>query len=193
MNKNDLRFIKTEKIIKQTFLDLINEKDYQKVTISEICKNALISRNTFYIHYQTIDDLINSIYQDIEADFQNTPPDINDIRKCTQWYIQVVNQNRLIISTLLKCPSLRFKEILFQSVIREPMSSVIQDFDILCQDIKVKLNISYMIDAMISYTKCWLDNYDKISIQDVCEDLYLLCDQPTELFYHKIKYHNKKS
>ena len=56
MNKNDLRYIKTENTILSTYLMLLQKKQ-SPVTVTELCKTALINKSTFYAHYETINDL----------------------------------------------------------------------------------------------------------------------------------------
>lgn len=53
----DLRSVKTRRLIKQTFLELIKEKGYQHITVTDIAARALINRKTFYFHYETIEEL----------------------------------------------------------------------------------------------------------------------------------------
>lgn len=55
-NKNDLRFIKTEKLIEQTYIDL-KMKSQNPVKVSELCRAAMINKTTFYTHYETIENL----------------------------------------------------------------------------------------------------------------------------------------
>ena len=42
-------------------MKLIEHKDYENISIGEICKNAGINRSTFYAHYDDINDLIINI------------------------------------------------------------------------------------------------------------------------------------
>ena len=46
MRKNDLRYIKTEKIIKDTYLNL-KKKYHSEIKVSELCKVAMINKSTF--------------------------------------------------------------------------------------------------------------------------------------------------
>lgn len=60
----DLRVIKTKQLIKDSFFELIGEKGYSKVTITDITKKANINRNTFYLHYVDKEDLVDQIITD---------------------------------------------------------------------------------------------------------------------------------
>lgn len=61
----DLRIIKTKLRIKDTLLKLIDEKGFTTITINDICQRALISRSTFYYHYDDKFDLIEQIIQEL--------------------------------------------------------------------------------------------------------------------------------
>ncbi len=63
----DRRVVRTRKAIRKAFMRLIQESDYQKITITAIAREADIDRKTFYLHYRSVEDLIDEIIQD-EAD-----------------------------------------------------------------------------------------------------------------------------
>ena len=50
--KEDLRVIKTKKLIRKSFVELSKKINYQKISVKDLCDNAMINRNTFYLHYQ---------------------------------------------------------------------------------------------------------------------------------------------
>lgn len=63
--KTDLRIIKSKNAIKNAFLDLMEEKGYANITITDIAKRAMINRKTFYIHFETKEALYNSISNEL--------------------------------------------------------------------------------------------------------------------------------
>ena len=65
---NDRRFKKNKKEIRRAFIDLVIEKGYDKLTISEITERADINRMTFYSHYESIEDIFHEFCDDMEAD-----------------------------------------------------------------------------------------------------------------------------
>lgn len=68
MNKNDLRVIKTKKALHQAFIELINEKNFENISITDICKKAQVNRGTFYGHYVQKEDLFNEVMEEIMND-----------------------------------------------------------------------------------------------------------------------------
>ena len=57
----DRRTKYTQKIIKETLLELLEEKEINKITVLELCKKADINRATFYRYYIDIYDLLNKL------------------------------------------------------------------------------------------------------------------------------------
>jgi len=57
-NKKDLRVIKTENLLYTTLMDLLKEKAFEEIKVSDICSKALINRSTFYAHYNDKYDLL---------------------------------------------------------------------------------------------------------------------------------------
>ncbi|MBO0427716.1 TetR/AcrR family transcriptional regulator [Vagococcus fluvialis] len=61
MKKQDLRVIRTKKMIIEAFLELIGEKGYEAITIQEIADKAMINRATFYAHFKDKPDLYDYV------------------------------------------------------------------------------------------------------------------------------------
>lgn len=74
--KTDLRVIKSRKAIKEAFLQLMEEKGYANVTITDIASKAVINRKTFYMHYETKENLYNEITDELLEDI--TPPIVSE-------------------------------------------------------------------------------------------------------------------
>lgn len=53
----------------EAFLHLLEKKELAYITVKEICENAGVNRSTFYLHYETIDDLLNECGQHIVNEF----------------------------------------------------------------------------------------------------------------------------
>lgn len=64
-NSTDLRIVKTRQNIKNAVLKLMTEKPVPSITITEVAKSALINRKTFYRHFESVNDVIIEIEDDI--------------------------------------------------------------------------------------------------------------------------------
>lgn len=57
--------IRTQISIANAFLSLLKEYDYEKITVTDICKDADIVRKTFYNNFQSKDNLVHYLISDI--------------------------------------------------------------------------------------------------------------------------------
>ncbi|MGX8701838.1 TetR/AcrR family transcriptional regulator [Caproiciproducens sp.] len=73
-NKQDLRIVKTRNNIKNAFIQLLREKDFNNITVRDILDQALINRKTFYNHYQDkydlTEQLIHEFFEECSSFFQ---------------------------------------------------------------------------------------------------------------------------
>jgi len=63
--KTDLRVVKTRAAIKSTIKQMICEKPLSEITVKELTERAMIHRKTFYLHYESIEDLFEDLANDI--------------------------------------------------------------------------------------------------------------------------------
>lgn len=61
----DLRIQRTQKAIKESFFILLEEKDFEHISVKDITLRAMISRNTFYLHYSDKYELLNKVCDDL--------------------------------------------------------------------------------------------------------------------------------
>ena len=59
--KKDLRYIKTEKAMRKAFHELLQEKELKRITVRELAERAEINKTTFYAHYETIPNLLDTL------------------------------------------------------------------------------------------------------------------------------------
>ena len=58
MNRSESKYFATAARMDEAFLELLEKKDFAYITVKEICKKAGVNRSTFYLHYETVDDLL---------------------------------------------------------------------------------------------------------------------------------------
>ena len=68
----DLRVEKTERGIKNAFIELRSKKPLEKITIKELCELACINKSTFYSHYRDIYDLSDSMEEEVVRSITNS-------------------------------------------------------------------------------------------------------------------------
>ena len=110
----DLRVKKTKQLIKEAFIELIEIKGYNYVSVSDITKKANINRNTFYLHYNDKEDLILKLISKAYAKLDNELKYFTSIRKTAMDQISEI-EIRWGVRKILKMiePEHEFYRIIF--------------------------------------------------------------------------------
>jgi len=58
MNRSESKYFHTAVKMDLALIDLLEEKPFEYVTVSELCKRAGVNRSTFYLHYENTGDLL---------------------------------------------------------------------------------------------------------------------------------------
>ncbi len=79
--KTDRRTLYTISAVKDAFLSLIARDPYDKVNVTAICREADVSRATFYLHFDNVDDVLDRVIDDalFSETARNTVLDLVDI------------------------------------------------------------------------------------------------------------------
>lgn len=72
----------TRKAIKETFIELLEEKPLADITVKNIVETCGINRNSFYYHYQDIPALIEEIVKEEAEGIIKKYPSVNSIVEC---------------------------------------------------------------------------------------------------------------
>ena len=62
--KTDRRTIYTRNTIKDALLELLADTTFDRITVTALCKQAEITRATFYLHYDNLDEVLNELLDD---------------------------------------------------------------------------------------------------------------------------------
>ena len=68
--KKDKRSIQSSKWIYEALKELIQDKEYSKITVTDIVNKANLGRTTFYRNFETIDDVLKMKCEDKFSEFR---------------------------------------------------------------------------------------------------------------------------
>lgn len=61
MRETDRRVKYTKMVLRESLLELLQEKPINRISVTELCQNADVNRGTFYAHYTEPQDLLKQI------------------------------------------------------------------------------------------------------------------------------------
>ena len=106
-NNNKKRKSSIEKIEK-TFLQLIQKKNIEEISVSTICKLSLLNRSTFYANYIDIYDLAEKVKQKMEIEFARFQLS-NNSKQNSDGYLNMfryIKDNQIFFKTYFKLESI---------------------------------------------------------------------------------------
>lgn len=100
----DRRTRYTKKVIKETFIELLTEKELNKITVSEICSKADINRATFYRYYLDVYNLLEKVQEELLEELKNayTSDEVDSfsIARFTEAILDTFIKNKQLIKIL---------------------------------------------------------------------------------------------
>lgn len=179
--KDDLRVIKTRKLIYQTLLDLMKEKTFEEIKVSDICSKAMINRSTFYAHYEDKYELLVDFLSNLKEEFAH---ELNERCKenlsIREYYIRLIS---------LFLDHIDSKRDVYNSIMVNNRSSIMMDIllsvvndDILKRfkenDINLKVPTEviskFYLGGVINIGMEWLSNSNKYTKEEILDYLELL-------------------
>lgn len=74
MNKSESKYFHTARRMDKALLSLLLEKDFEYITVKEVCARAGVNRSTFYLHYENTADLLLETLELVHERFQMSFP-----------------------------------------------------------------------------------------------------------------------
>ena len=99
----DRRVRRTISSLKKAYIDLLEEKDSHKITVTELSDKALINKKTFYSYYASLDELQNEMVEEAIDTFVDKIRvyDTNDFRHITQTFFDYFSDKRVFLLNVL--------------------------------------------------------------------------------------------
>ena len=165
--KTDLRIVKTKKVLFDTLLKLMRQKNFDKIKISDICDEALINRSTFYAHYEDkyellddfIEDLKISLLKDLEDNVNNVTTK-EYIMKLLSILIDHIDEKRDIYSAILV-------DFLIDVIERESLERLKNNNDIMKSELPLDILVKFYAGGLINVCMSWLTRKEKYNKEEL--------------------------
>lgn len=191
MNKSESKYFNTARKMDIAFMDILEEKDFEYISVKEICEKAGVNRSTFYLHYETIGDLLEESISYMNdkfleyfkrddahvADKINTA-DLKDLYLITprflKPYLEYIREHRRVFLTAMKrSSSLRLADT-YDRMFHYILNPIMDRFSV--QDQDRKYLAAFYMNGILAVIKIWVSNdceedIDYI-IKMVCERIH---------------------
>ena len=100
LSRSESKYFATAARMDEAFLALLEKKDFAYITVKEICAAAGVNRSTFYLHYETLSDLLAESTEHMTRQFQaymahDSEAFIAKLRTCPQEELYLVTPEYL--------------------------------------------------------------------------------------------------
>src|SRR5579871_5976622 len=82
---SNLRVRRMQKLLREALSELIEERDFESLTIGEITERAMVSRAAFYRNYQDKYDLVEQIFEEAMSTLMGTVGELGREHPTESW------------------------------------------------------------------------------------------------------------
>ena len=166
MNKQDSKYFNTASYMDEALLVLLEKKDYEFITVKEICQIAGVNRSTFYLHYEKMDDLLeetvnyvsnkfNSKLKNIDADAEITKKILTS-DKYLRPYLSFIKENKKIYRLMHDKPYLFNIDKITNRLYKDIFDIALTNFKV--KEEEKKYIFSFYTEGVIGIIKRWLED-----------------------------------
>jgi len=192
MNKSESKYYNTACLMDEALILLLEKKDFEYITVKEICDKAGVNRSTFYLHYETLADLLEETAQYVLKNFYLKMQEVDDfgvacdeqrvanhIReadltelylvtpKYLEPYLKFILENKRMYRTVLQHVKLFRWERTFDYMYKYLFSPIMDRYDI--KENAKPYVVSFYIEGLIGIVNKWIENDCKESISEIIE------------------------
>ncbi len=182
MNKNESKYFNTAVKMDKALLHLLEKKDFEYISIKEICKEAGVNRSTFYLHYENTNDLLKETSDYIIDNFlsyfsANRSKITIDYKNCElekllfitpeylKPYLTYVKENQRIFKTSIKhLNSLNFNAM-YNDMFQVVFNPLLARFNL--PENERKYVLKFYLTGIIAIVMEWLSRNCEDSIEDI--------------------------
>ena len=189
MNKSESKYFNTALRMDEALITLLEKKDLEYITIKEICETAGVNRSTFYLHYETISDLVNetveminerflSYFSQTETEFLGRLEgrELKNLVLVTQEYLlpylRFIKDNKNVYRAAFRNPDSMQAHVRYGDLKKHILNPILERFEI--PPAHRPYYIAYYIEGIIAIIKEWLQQ-DCADTVEVIADIIEKC------------------
>ena len=183
--KLDLRIKKTHKALIKAMHQLLTEKSFDEISVTELCERAEVRRATFYKHFGDKSELLVYMIQELQKEYNARNEVIFDIqnpKKCMttifQYLIDFLDENKVMARTVVKSNA---KNIVVDILSEQLIFDLKNHFAAMKQSGETNRFLPGMMavifsGVVINCAQWWIANSSRISKDEVIRQFELLIE-----------------
>ena len=171
MNKSESKYFNTALRMDEALIALLEKKDLEYITVKEICHQAGVNRSTFYLHYESIAELLDETMEMINQRFLSYFPqeeeavlgnmehrELNDLVFVTQEYLlpylRFIQDNKKVYRAAFRNPSSMQANARYGVLKQRILDPILERFEIPAA--RRPYYIAYYVEGIAAIVKEWL-------------------------------------
>ena len=150
----------TERALENAFIELLNEKPINKITISEITDKCGVSRMTFYYHYDDIYDLLKEILMKALMDIYDSMSPRTPWGGTTKKVFRYIKKNSKMFSNIYHSIGREhLEEVIYQNtkpLMNEYVEEGTKDLELAAEDFEYL--VSFYLNGIVAFALDWIGN-----------------------------------
>ena len=183
MNKNESKYFNTAKKMNDALITLLETKEFEYISIKEICNIANINRSTFYLHYSNMNDLLEETIKSLNLSFNShfkskenesaiiSKENIEDLLLINDDhlipYLNFIKENKNIYKVLKNHPQLFNANKTYEQTFRNLFVPIMNRFGL--DEKWHKYLMDFYISGLTSIVLDWVYDDWKIPVQEVSD------------------------
>ncbi|WP_297711556.1 TetR/AcrR family transcriptional regulator [Dysosmobacter sp.] len=184
MNRSESKYFNTALRMDEALLALLEEKDLEYITVKEICHRAGVNRSTFYLHYETIADLVDEALEMINQRFRSYFPQQEEeilgnmgnrerenlvlvTREYLLPYLRFIRDNKKVYRAAFRNPSSMQAHTRYGELKQQILGPILERFEIPAA--QRPYYMAYYVEGIIAIVKEWLR-------QDCADEVEMIAD-----------------
>lgn len=192
MNRAESKYFNTAVCMDEAFLALLEKKDFEYITVKEIYEKAGVNRSTFYLHYQTISDLLSESVEHMNSQFlsymkHDAKSFVEQLRNCPieelylvtpeylTPYLQYAKENKRLFFTALKRSSELQLHNSYLGMFRYVFTPILDRLEV--PEKQRTYIIDFYLHGLIAIISEWLEKGCTESIEEIISVIQLCVRQ----------------
>ncbi len=156
--KEDRRVRRTRQALQNALIELIVEKGYDKITVSDLIDRADVGRSTFYSHYETKDDLLATGMReylfDILPPIEGGEPNGGALMPARMLF-EHLDENHRMYARLIGGSGI---EVVHQAMHNQLYARAMEIVGTGSRPYPTDVQAAYLAGSLLSLLEWWLDN-----------------------------------